>query len=190
MFLYAGVLLPAKDADTKFTSLIKTGRSAGNMPKSEIDSIQRSGLSRATELQIRRGKEQGEQILAALIEGEAPKEGATAGKRPVKAVYVTDIDCMSEVFVNIRNKKQAMEEINFQFQNITFILNTIDVLGRRNSLSTSSSTHSNLQHAQVGRSKGRRSSKRRSQRNRRSSKTSTTRQSLPSKKKMQNPNES
>ncbi|MCY2983344.1 MAG: Gldg family protein [Planctomycetota bacterium] len=128
MFLYAGVLLPAKDAETKFTPLIKTGRAAGNMPKSEIDSIQRSGLSRATELQIRRGKEQGEQVLAALLEGETPKEGATAGKRPIKAVYVTDIDCMSEVFVNIRNKKSMMEEINFQFQNITFILNTVDVL--------------------------------------------------------------
>lgn len=128
MFLYAGVLHPAKDAETKFTSLVKTGRSAGNMPKSEIDSIQRSGLSRATELQIRRGKEQGEQILAALVEGETPKEGAAAGSRPIKAVYVTDIDCMSEVFINIRNKKSMMEEVNFQFQNITFILNTVDVL--------------------------------------------------------------
>ena len=128
MFLYAGVILPAKDSDVKFSALVKTGQVAGNMRKSDIDSIQRSKLSRDTELKIRRGKQKGEQILAALLEGEAAKEGETASKRPIKAVYVTDIDCMSEVFVNIRNKKAMMEEINFQFQNITFILNTIDVL--------------------------------------------------------------
>ena len=127
MFLYAGVILPAKESAVKFSTLVKTGQVAGNMRKSDIDSIQRSGLSRSTELKIRRGKTQGEQILAALLEGEDAKEGATS-KRSIKAVYVTDIDCMSEVFVNIRNKKAMMEDINFQFQNITFILNTIDVL--------------------------------------------------------------
>lgn len=127
MFLYAGVILPAKESAVKFSALVKTGQVAGNMRKSDIDSIQRSGLSRSTEVTIRRGKTQGEQILAALLEGEDAKEGATA-KRPIKAVYVTDIDCMSEVFVNIRNKKAMMEDVNFQFQNITFILNTIDVL--------------------------------------------------------------
>ena len=128
MFLYAGVILPAKDSDVKFSALVKTGQVAGTMRKSDIDGIQRSKLSRDTELKIRRGKQKGEQILAALLEGETAKEGETASKRPIKAVYVTDIDCMSEVFVNIRNKKAMMEEINFQFQNITFILNTIDVL--------------------------------------------------------------
>ena len=127
MFLYAGVILPAKESAVKFSTLVKTGQVAGNMRKSDIDSIQRSGLSRSTELRIRRGKTQGEQILAALLEGEEAKEGATS-TRPIKAVYVTDIDCMSEVFVNIRNKKAMMEDINFQFQNVTFILNTIDVL--------------------------------------------------------------
>ena len=127
MFLYAGVVLPAKESAVKFSPLVKTGQVAGNMRKSDIDSIQRSGLSRSTELKIRRGKTQGEQILAALLEGEEAKEGATS-QRPIKAVYVTDIDCMSEVFVNIRNKKAMSEDINFQFQNITFILNTIDVL--------------------------------------------------------------
>ena len=130
MFLYAGVIVPAKNAGLKFTPLIKTGQIAGTMAKSEIESVQRSGLSRATELQIRQGGNQGEQILAALIEGEDdPKDGSTAsGKRPIKAVYVADIDFMSRTFVDIRNRPPMLEDINFQFQNITFVLNTIDVL--------------------------------------------------------------
>ena len=130
MFLYAGVIVPAKNAGLKFTPLIKTGQIAGTMAKSDIESVQRSGLSRATELQIRQGGNQGEQILAALIEGEDdPKDGSTAsGKRPIKAVYVADIDFMSRTFVDIRNRPPMLEDINFQFQNITFVLNTIDVL--------------------------------------------------------------
>ncbi len=130
MFLYAGVIVPAKNSGLKFTPLIKTGQIAGTMPKSEIESVQRSGLSRATEYQLRQGANQGEQILAALIEGEADAKDGTAStaKRPIKVVYVTDIDFMSRTFVDIRNRPPMLEDINFQFQNITFVLNTIDVL--------------------------------------------------------------
>ena len=127
MFLYAGVIVPAKDTELKFTPLVKTGQLAGTMPKADIEGISQRGLSRSTMLQLRRGATQGEQILAALIEGkEEAKEGAA--KRPVKVVYATDIDCISRTFVELRNRPQALEDINFQFQNITFILNAIDVL--------------------------------------------------------------
>ncbi len=127
MFLYAGVVVPAKDSDLKFTPLVKTGQIAGTMPKADIEGVTQKGLSRATMYQLRRGATQGEQILAALIEG---KEEATEGaaKRPIKVVYVTDIDCISRTFVEIRNRPPMLEDINFQFQNITFVLNAIDVL--------------------------------------------------------------
>lgn len=130
MFLYAGVILPAKDSGIKFTSLVKTGQVAGTMPKTEIDGVQQAGLSRSTEYKLRRGATQGEQILAALVEGEVTKAGesSASSKRPIKAVYVSDIDCMSRTFIDIRNRKPMMEDINFQFQNITFVLNAIDVL--------------------------------------------------------------
>jgi ABC-2 type transport system permease protein len=138
MLLYAGVILPAKDSNLTFTPLVKTGQVAGTMPQSEINSVQQSGLSRATEYQLRRGETRGEQILAALIEGPTEaaaeksseeKTGPEAGaKRPIKAVYVSDIDCMSRTFVDLRNRPPMLEEINFQFQNITFVLNAIDVL--------------------------------------------------------------
>ena len=126
MFLYAGVIVPAKDSGIKFTTLVKTGQIAGTMPKSEIDGVQQSGISRAMEYKLRRGANKGEQILAALLEGEEATGGAS--KRPIKAVYVSDIDCMSRTFVDIRNRPPMLEDINFQFQNITFVLNAIDVL--------------------------------------------------------------
>ncbi len=130
MFLYAGVILPAKDSGLKFTPLVKTGQVAGTMPKSEIDGVQQAGLSRSIEYKLRQGVNQGEQILAAIVEGEETKAGesSASSKRPIKAVYVSDIDCMSRTFIDIRNRKPMMEDINFQFQNITFVLNAIDVL--------------------------------------------------------------
>jgi ABC-2 type transport system permease protein len=123
MLLYAGVIIPVKDSGLKFTPLIKTGNMAGTIPQSEINSVQQSGLSRAAEIQIRRGKTSDEPlILAGLIEGPG------GDSRPMKVVYVTDIDCMSRTFVDIRNRPPMLEDINFQFQNITFVLNAIDVL--------------------------------------------------------------
>ncbi len=122
MFLYAGVIIPMKDSGLKFTTLIKTGAMAGTISQAEINSVQRSGLSRAAEIQLRRGDTRGEQILAGLIEGPG------GDLRPMKVVYVTDIDCMSRTFVDIRNRPPMLEDINFQFQNITFVLNAIDVL--------------------------------------------------------------
>lgn len=127
MLLYAGVIIPEKDTNLSILPLLKTGAIAGTMPQSEINSVQQSGLSRATEYQLRRGETRGEQILAALIEGPADSS-AGAEARPLKAVYVTDIDCMSRTFLDIRNRPPMLEEINFQFQNITFVLNAIDIL--------------------------------------------------------------
>jgi ABC-2 type transport system permease protein len=125
MFLYAGVIIPEKDSGLEFTPLVKTGMIAGTMSQSDISSVERSGLSRATEFQLIRGEPRGEQILAALIES---KEESSSNTRPLKVVYATDIDCMSGVFMSIRSRKTELDDINFQFQNITFVLNTIDVL--------------------------------------------------------------
>lgn len=133
MLLYAGVIQPAKDSNLKFTPLIKTGATAGTMPQSEINSVQDSSLGRSQEYQLRRGETRGEQILAALIEEQGgassdKKAEEDSKKRSLKVVYVADIDCMSRTFLDLRNRPPELEEINFQFQNITFVLNAIDVL--------------------------------------------------------------
>lgn len=130
MLLFAGVIVPAKDSGVKVTPLIKTGEMAGTMSQAEINSVQQSSLGRSTEYRMRRGPPKGEQILAALIEAPSDaKESSDKSKRPLKAVYVADIDFMSRTFVDIRNRPPMLEDINFQFQNITFVLNVIDVLG-------------------------------------------------------------
>lgn len=48
--------------------------------------------------------------------------------RPIRAVYVADTDCMLPIFIDIRKRPEQFEEINFRFQNVTFVLNVIDVL--------------------------------------------------------------
>jgi ABC-2 type transport system permease protein len=139
MFLYAGVVKPMTDPDlpVTVTPLVKTGTKAGTMPRSELESIEQSGLSRSTEYRLRRGATSAEQILAVLVEGKSTDENksksdaesaATTSKKPIRAVYVSDVDCMTRTFVDIRNRPPMLEEINFQFQNITFVLNAIDVL--------------------------------------------------------------
>jgi ABC-2 type transport system permease protein len=133
MFLLAGTLKPKNGAKTTFTPLASTGTFAGTIPLAEVRNIQRTGLGSAEELRVRRGKPTGiPQVIAAYIEGPAPEktegETGTAPSKPVKVVYVSDIDCMSSVFVDIRKNPSQLDDIKFQFQNITFVLNAIDVL--------------------------------------------------------------
>jgi ABC-2 type transport system permease protein len=132
MFLFAGTIKPKNGAKNEFTPLVSTGDVAGTMPISELRSMQRTTLDRSTEIRNRRGKTLGVQTIAALIESKVPaavegESGATAAK-PLKVVYVSDLDCMSGVFVDIRKNPSQLEAVEFQFQNITFVLNVIDVL--------------------------------------------------------------
>jgi ABC-2 type transport system permease protein len=155
MFLYSGVIrpLPESESSVVVTPLVQTGLKAGTITQQDLNSIERSGLSRATETKLRLGESTGAQVLAAWIEGkssgatdaksdekkdeakkdeekkdgEAPAEPKSE-KRSIKAVYVADVDCLTRTFVDIRNRPQMLEDIKFQFQNITFVLNAIDVL--------------------------------------------------------------
>jgi len=67
-----------------------------------------------------------------LIESNKPAEPEAgenaAASKSLKVVYVSDLDCMSGVFVDIRKNPSQLESVEFQFQNITFVLNVIDVL--------------------------------------------------------------
>ncbi len=130
MFLFAGTLKKKNGAINTFTPLVSTGTTAGTIALSEVRSMQKSGLSRATEMRSRQGLPQGAQVIAALIEGPEPKKdgNAAAPSSPIRVVYVSDVDCMSSVFIDIRKNPTQMEDIKFQFQNITFVLNVVDVL--------------------------------------------------------------
>jgi ABC-2 type transport system permease protein len=132
MFLFAGTLKQKNGAKNQFTPLVSTGDFAGTMPLADLRGMQRSSLDRSTEIRNRRGRTVGQQTIAALIESTKPadsgaEDNATPTK-PLKVVYVSDLDCMSGVFVDIRKNPSQLESVEFQFQNITFVLNVIDVL--------------------------------------------------------------
>ncbi|MFN9715914.1 MAG: Gldg family protein [Planctomycetota bacterium] len=134
MFLLAGTIRHNPNSTkTTFMPLASTGSFAGTIPLQEVRAIQRSGLGTAEELRVRRGNPAPiPQVIAAYIEGIPPKSAdespAPVSSKPLKVVYVSDLDCMSSVFVDIRKNPSQLDEIKFQFQNITFVLNAIDVL--------------------------------------------------------------
>ncbi len=146
MLPFPAVIRPLSGIDNvSVTPLVKTGAKAGTISQQDVNSIERSSLSRSTEYKLRRNANVGQQTLAVLVQGnkvekkEPSKEEAAASEgakdetaesasKLINAVYVADIDILSEVFVNLRNRPAEIENINFQFQNITFLLNTIDVL--------------------------------------------------------------
>lgn len=59
-------------------------------------------------------------------------KGAAAAKpvtkQPVNCIYVSDIDLMSWQFLRIRARPGEDEEINWRFENVTFLLNIVDSL--------------------------------------------------------------
>ncbi len=62
--------------------------------------------------------------------GEETKDGAPAAETApgIKVVYVADIDLMLPVFLQVRADPNQTTDFRFQFQNVTFLLNTIDWL--------------------------------------------------------------
>ena len=66
-------------------------------------------------------------------DGEKKADGSTTNAnetrlRPIRAVYIADMDCLLPIFLDIRKRPEQFEEIGFRFQNVTFVLNIIDVL--------------------------------------------------------------
>jgi len=61
--------------------------------------------------------------------GEAkPAAASESSERSLKVVYVADTDLMLPVFLQIRAEPDQATDMRFQFQNVTFLLNTIDWL--------------------------------------------------------------
>lgn len=58
------------------------------------------------------------------------KTPAGAAKRPIQVVYVADIDLMIPAFLRIRARPDEQEDIRWEFENVTFLLNIIDYLAR------------------------------------------------------------
>lgn len=60
--------------------------------------------------------------------GEAEKTEPSSSDAGIRAVYVADVDFMHPFFSENRKRPEQFEEIDLRVQNITFVLNIIDVL--------------------------------------------------------------
>lgn len=133
MFLYAGAVRKEENRDdVKITDLITTREASGRISFEDVQGQMRNnGQASPTQLQVLQGPPLGSQVIAAYIEAakkDAPKEGEKSEARGLKVAYIADIDCMLPIFSEIRKRPEQYEEIDFRFQNVTFVLNVIDVL--------------------------------------------------------------
>jgi ABC-2 type transport system permease protein len=138
LFLYAGTIKPIDDTGLSYVELATTGENAGTISNQRLSDAERQGIDNPNRLRMLQGEPKGRQVVAAYVEGtpksglDAPKteEGKAKGEsnKPIRVAYVSDADCLAQVFVDIRNSPEQYEEFNFRLQNVTFVLNVIDVL--------------------------------------------------------------
>jgi ABC-2 type transport system permease protein len=129
--LFAGGVNPKASSKLTHTPLLKTSAMSGLM---STEAAQRIANRQSTGAREQEGTT-GFTPVAMVIEGKAaapaPAEGETAPATPagdIKAVYVADIDMMLPVFLQLRAEPDQAPDLRFQFQNVTFLLNTIDYL--------------------------------------------------------------
>jgi len=125
LMLYAGIVQPAPNATLKHTPLMSTGLLSGQISYSKL----RDTLSDPdpNALQRAEGEPTGPSTLAMAVESPE-SDSATPAAGKIKAVYVTDVDMMLPFFLQLRADPNQVQEVKFQLQNVTFVLNSIDWL--------------------------------------------------------------
>lgn len=123
VFLYPGYLQSSIGSPFKFDPLLRTGRVTGLLGWSSL--IQQSFFGMTMNRNPRRQPTGESYILAAHIHGSAPVDSTIAPTpRELNAIVVADIDMVSEQFFKLRER--GLE--NFNFDNVTFVLNCMDIL--------------------------------------------------------------
>ena len=138
-FPMPGTMVHKSTGRMKFTPLAETTKNAGLMRVDEFIQASRTGNEQA--LDIAQGNIIGaSQTIAALIEsreeseeetaGETEEETTTTKKQPMRVVYVSDIDVLSPVVFEVRANPEdyQVEDVTWQFENVTFLLNIVDSL--------------------------------------------------------------
>lgn len=125
LFLFTGSVQPDPDKpkDLEVKSLVSTGPSAGKISAEKFNELIRSRTESSERIQMLQGKPIGEQTIAVSVKG-ADKDGS----KGINAVYVADADCLGAPFIDIRNQPDQYEDFSFHLQNVTFVLNVVDIL--------------------------------------------------------------
>ncbi|TWT96240.1 Gldg family protein [Neorhodopirellula pilleata] len=133
--ILAGGVYAKKDGKLTHTPLLQTGPKSGLIDAQTVQQILSGGTSLAREIQGVNPRVP----VAMAIEGPGAQ---SAGDSPeskdseepsgtsggIKVVYVADTDIILPEFLLIRADPDQISDMRFQFQNVTFALNTIDWL--------------------------------------------------------------
>jgi len=125
LFPFPGGIEKTGGAELTVTPLVRTGKRSGTIDGSAVEQALRSRQPQM----LRAFEKPGDEMLslAVAIERSQPaaKDGSAAPP-PIRAVVVSDIDLLSGVFFELRNRRE--EAFNFDFDNVTFALNVLDWL--------------------------------------------------------------
>lgn len=143
LIMFAGSVSPKENATLKHTPLLKTGSLAGTIGLSDVQET----MAQPDELIKRQGIGGESSIVAVAVEGSASgasEEGAaeeteeeaskseTDGEAKdnenIKVVYVTDTDLMIPDFLMLRADPNQSDDVRFQMENVSFLLNVVDWL--------------------------------------------------------------
>ncbi len=123
--IFPGEVNPQGTLPLTFTPLLKTTPVSGGVFKSQRFQQSFFGLQPVEPQYRSRGQEI---TLAARIKGSLPaappKDGQPAAGSTINVIFVADLDCISNMFFGLR----ADGPPDLQLDNVTFVLNCIDVL--------------------------------------------------------------
>ena len=137
---FPGAFVKLNASDLKFVPLVRTGDNSGNIPLNEIMQNESGTLLHQRPTNI-------EYVLAAHIYGKLKPEPRMAAEAPgeigklpvppaapeINVVLVADIDMLSPAFFQLREQGDIPElGVHFDFDNVTFVLNTLDELAGDN----------------------------------------------------------
>lgn len=126
VLLHAGEVRSASAMATNFTPLLTTTPMSGSVLKSQLFQMNFLGMQRVEPQYRPRGQSA---TLAARIKGAVtpppvPGQPPAPPGAPLNVIFVADLDCIGDQFFGLR--AEAPEGLNFD--NVTFVLNCVDVL--------------------------------------------------------------
>jgi ABC-2 type transport system permease protein len=133
VLLYPGHVESGAGEGMTYSPLIQTGQFSGRFPYFQL--VQRNFLGASLNRNLPHRPDPMTYTVAAEVQqtpkpdGEPKKEGEAAeteagAKRPLHAIFVADVDFVSEQFFEIRKLGPG----NLNFDNVTFFLNAMDTL--------------------------------------------------------------
>ncbi len=123
VFLFPGYVQKAASSSFEFTPLVKTGEQSGSLNYQQL--VQRSFFgTQLVNPRFGRRPNSLTYTIAAQIKGEEAAQDSTAQPKLVNVIAVADLDFISQEFFEIRKRAVG----NFNFDNVSFFLNAMDVL--------------------------------------------------------------